>query len=165
MSVEGCHGRQWTRQHGAAAVEFAFVFPVLFLLVYGVIVYSYVFVLQQAITYAAQVAAEAAVAVDPDQDNAATLRETAVRSTASSVLRWLPEGQRMRVVGTSGERVGVALCPRGTAGCPSDSDALRITLTFDLTTPTSLFPVLNLYIVGSVPPLPATLTSAAIVRI
>src|SRR5258708_37699419 len=59
-------GREPRTQRGAAAVEFAFVFPVLFLLIYGVIVYSYIFVLQESINYAAQQAAEAAVAVEPN---------------------------------------------------------------------------------------------------
>lgn len=153
------------RQAGAAAVEFAFVFPILFMLVYGVIVYAYVFVLQQSITYAAQEAAEAAVAVDPGLPDAFTQQQAAVRATAVSALSWLPAGQRSRVLGSGGEKVSVVLCPLGNEGCPSDSDALRVTLTFDVTAPTQLFPVLNLYIVGSVPPLPATLTATAVVRI
>lgn len=58
-------GLSRVRERGASAVEFALVFPVLFLLVYAVIVYSYTYVLQQAITYTAQHLAEAAVAVNP----------------------------------------------------------------------------------------------------
>lgn len=133
------------------------------MLVYGVIVYAYVFVLQQSITYAAQEAAEAAVAIEPSLGLAP--QQAAVRATAVSALSWLPAGQRSRVLGSSGEKVSVVLCPQGNEGCPSDSDALRVTLTFDVTLPTPLFPVLNLYIVGSVPPLPTTLTATAVVRI
>jgi Flp pilus assembly protein TadG len=150
---------------GAAAVEFAFVFPILFLLIYGVIVYSYVFVLQESLTFAAQEAAEAAVKVAPDVDDADALRDANARATAQNVLRWLPESQRRRVLGSSGEKVGVAICQAGTGTCPSDSDAITVTLTFDVTTPTELFPVLNLYIVGRVPPLPAALVAQATARI
>ena len=56
------------RQHGSAAVEFTFVFPLLFMLVYGVITYSFLFLLTTAVHYAAQVGAEAAVAVAPRAD-------------------------------------------------------------------------------------------------
>lgn len=163
MSGSAISGQRCRRQTGAAVVEFAFVFPILFMLVYGVIVYAYVFVLQQSITYAAQEAAEAAVAIEPSLGLAQ--QQSAVRSTAVSALSWLPAGQRSRVLGSSGEKVSAVLCPQGNEGCPSDSDALRVTLTFDMTVPTPLFPVLNLYIVGSVPPLPATLTATAVVRI
>ena len=37
------------RQHGSAAVEFTFVFPLLFMLVYGVITYSFLFLLTTAV--------------------------------------------------------------------------------------------------------------------
>ncbi len=157
-------GVQRRPQRGAAAVEFALVFPMLFLLVYGVIVYAYVFVLQESIVYAAQEAAEAAVAVDPEVGGFAE-QQAVVRSTAVAVLGWLPQSQRSRVLGDGGEKVAVRLCPEGSQGCPIDSDALVVTLTFDVLTPTPLFPVLNLYIVGSVPPLPTALTATAVVRI
>ncbi|MDD3762292.1 MAG: pilus assembly protein [Nevskiales bacterium] len=152
------------RSRGAATVEFAFVFPILFLLVYGVIVYSYVFVLQQSMTYAVQLAADAAVKVDPKAEDASALRAAAVRQTVVSALSWLPEGQRQRVIGTGGERVIIESCPAGAADCPSDSSALRLTLRFNLRSP-DLFPVLDLYIVGRVPPLPESLSATAIVRI
>src|SRR5690606_27104241 len=107
-----------TRQAGAAVVEFAFVFPILFLLVYGVIVYAYVYVVQQSITYAAQEAAEAAVAVSPAQDDPFAQQQAVVRASAVSVLSWLPASQRQRVLGAGGEKVDVSLCPKGTSGCP-----------------------------------------------
>jgi Flp pilus assembly protein TadG len=150
---------------GAAAVEFAFVFPILFLLIYGVIVYSYVFVLQESLTYAAQEAAESAVKVDPESPNADALRTSNVRSTAQAVLRWLPESQRKRVLGAGGEKVAVAFCSAGSGNCPADSAAVTVTLTFDVLQPTELFPILNLYIVGRVPPLPDTLVAQATARI
>ena len=143
-------------QSGAAAVEFAFVFPVLFLLIYGVIVYSYVFVLQESINYAAQQAAEAAVAVEPQSagyDAAATAQ---ARSMASRVLQWLPQSQQMRVLGEGGEKVEV------TFGSAGDSDVVQVQLRFALP---GLFPVMNLPIVGKVPYLPPQLIAQAVARV
>ncbi len=153
------------RQSGAAAVEFAFVFPILFMLMYGTVVYSYVFVLQQSLHYAVQEAAEAAVKVDPGAPGADSLRESNARAAATRALSWMPPSQRVRVVGDSGERVGVTLCGAGSANCPPDSDAITVTLNFDMFDPSPLFPVLNIFIVGSVPPLPERLTASATARV
>lgn len=153
-------------QGGAAAVEFAFVFPILFLLIYGVIVYSYVFVLQESINFASQEAAEAAVAVDPDEPDADALRDAAVRATARATLGWLSDAHRERVLGSGEQKVGVEFCQAGAGTfCPGDSDAVRVTLVFDIAESEPIFPVLNLYIVGRVPPLPETLTAQAVARL
>ena len=146
------------RQRGASAVEFAFVFPILFLLVYGVIVYSYIYVIQQSLTYSAQQSAEAAVAVNPIP--AATLNtriEQRVRAVAVESLRWMPLRQRERVIGATGERVQVAF-----QSIDGDESVVRVTLTFDVP---GLFPALELPLVGNVPPLPARLRAEAIARI
>lgn len=148
-------------QHGAAAVEFAFVFPMLFLLVYGVVVYSYLYLVQESLSYAAQEATEAAVAVDPERPGGDDIRRANARATAVSALSWLPAAQRERVLGSAGEKVQVDICSAGTGICPPDDDAVTVTLTFEVRMPESLFPVLNLYIVGSVPPLPETLVAKA----
>lgn len=154
------------KQSGGAAVEFAFVFPFLFLLMYGVVVYAYVFVLQESINFAAQEAAEAAVAVDPRADNPDTLRTQRVRATAVAVLNWLPDSQKQRVIGTSGELVEIEYCAAGSGGlCPDDTDGVIITLNFNMTTPDDLFPVLDMPLVGSVPPLPTQLRARAVVRV
>lgn len=150
-------------------VEFAFVFPLLFLLVYGIVVYAYVYVLQQSLTYAAQQAADAVVAVDPSQPDADDLRVRRARETAAASLSWLPASQRRRVLGDEGEAVRVATCPAGFEDCPTDSDAMRVTLNFILSEGecqrNSLFPVVNLYLVGCIPPLPRQLSATAVVRI
>ncbi|MEQ1439618.1 TadE/TadG family type IV pilus assembly protein [Fontimonas sp. SYSU GA230001] len=171
MNATSPAGSRGRRETGAALVEFAFVFPILFLLVYGVIVYAYVYVIQQSITYAAQEAAEAAVAVSPAVDDYFTQQQTVVRATAVSALSWLPPKQRERVLGAAGEKVDVQPCLKGASGCPVDTDALRVTLRFTVRPDSSncskdaLFPMLNLYFVGCVPPLPETLTATAVVRI
>jgi Flp pilus assembly protein TadG len=153
------------RSRGAAAVEFALIFPILFLLIYGVIVYSYIFALQSALYFAAQEAAEAAVKVDPSASNADDLRRSNARSTAVSVLNWLPDGQKSRVLGSNGDAVTVNFCAAGGSGCPSDSDGVIVTLTYRLREPTDLFPIINLPMVGPVPPMPTALTATATARI
>ena len=153
-------------QSGAVAVEFAFVFPLLFMLMYGVVVYGYTFVLQQSLNFAAQEAAEAAVAVDPRADAADTLRNQRVRDTATAILNWLPAGQKQRVIGSSGEQVEIEYCTGGSGGlCPSGTDAIIVTLNFSMTTPVYLFPVLDMPLVGQIPPLPEQLTARAVARI
>lgn len=143
-------------QRGAAAVEFAFVFPVLFLLIYGVIVYSYVFVLQESINFAAQQAAEAAVAVEPGVAGYDALATARARSMASRVLNWLPQSQQTRVLGETGDKVEVSFSNAG------DSDVVQVRLRFSLP---GLFPVLNLPIVGEVPRLPLQLIAQAVARV
>ena len=141
------------RQRGATAIEFAFVFPILFLLLYGIVVYAYVFLINESITFVAQESAEAAVAVDPNLNAAYEARVTQqARDTAQRLLQWLPEDQKGRVLGTEGSRVAVTF--------PSDGpqDLVQIDLAFDLE---GLFPVVELPFVGSVPPLPNQLRAQA----
>ena len=154
------------QQSGAAAVEFALVFPILFLLIYGVIVYSYLFVIQESITYTAQEAAEATVAVDPETGTDAD-RSTRARDTARAILAWMPQNQRERVLGdASGSAVGVQHFAAGTnAACPSDSDCVIVTLTFNVATPNNLFPVITLPGIGALPPMPTALIARAVVRV
>ncbi len=145
------------RQRGASAIEFAFVFPVLFLLVYGVIVYSYVYVLQQSITFAAQHAAEAvsSVAMQPVESYDKRVLDH-IRSTVTEQLRWLPEDQRSRVLGTSGANVTADFSE------VDGSSVVRVGLRFDLP---GLFPSVELPLVGKVPPLPPALIAQATARL
>ncbi len=145
-------------QRGAAAVEFAFVFPVLFLLVYGVIVYSYIYVLQQSITYSAQQSAESAVAVNPDPAADLNARiEQRVRAVAVASLNWLPASQRVRVTGANGEKVQVLFQTIDT-----NQSVVKVTLEFDVP---GLFPALSFPVLGNIPPLPNTLRAQAVARI
>lgn len=145
-------------QRGASAVEFAFVFPVLFLLVYGVIVYSYVYVLQQSITFGAQQSAEAAVAVNPSPSETLEDRiRQRVRAVAVESLSWLPSDQRERVIGTNGDKVQVLI-----ETIDKDQSVVRVTLEF---TVPGLFPTLELPLVGNIPPLPSQLRAQAVARI
>lgn len=163
------HVKERFHQCGGAMVEFAFVFPLLFLLIYGIIVYSYIFVLQESINFAAQEAAASAVAVDPRNNPAFDAVVIArVRNTAVSVLRWLPNSQSTRVLGSNGDKVQVTTCAAGSAGCPPDSDGVIVKLVFDVTQPTSLFPTVTFggfMGINEVPPMPTQLKAQATVRI
>lgn len=149
---------QWRLQTGATAMEFALIFPLLFALLYGVIVYSYVLVLQESITFAAQQAASRAVSVSPEATGGAyadTVRAQA-REGAVRALVWLPEPQQARVLGNNGDAVDVSL-----VADPAGS-VVEVNLNFDLA---GLFPAVILPFVGEIPPLPAVLNASASVLV
>ncbi|AOI65478.1 pilus assembly protein TadE [Burkholderia territorii] len=52
---------RWRRQRGVAAVEFAFVFPLFFLIFYAIVTFGMVFIIQQSLTFAASEGARAAL--------------------------------------------------------------------------------------------------------
>lgn len=152
------HRTRLQRQQGAVAVEFALIFPILFLLMYGIVVYSYVFVLNSALNYAAQESVASALRVAPGEPN--SRRETEALQRARDALNWLPASQRNRIFGEAGSIV------RFGEDCPlaPESDCIRVRLVMPLQVP-ALFPVLRLPFVGTVPPLPETLRAEAVARI
>lgn len=138
---------------GAAALEFAFLLPLLLLLIYGMVVYSYLFVVQEAITFAAQEAAESAVKVDPTADDYEDLVEAEVRATAARVLDFLPASQRARVV-VNDPVIGPS--PTGIGGI------VTVNLRFNFI---GLFPQIPLPGLGAIPPMPGTLVATAVVGV
>lgn len=82
------------RQRGIAAIEFAFIFPIFFLIFYGIVTYGVIFVAQQSITMAAEEGARAALryAANPDD------RETNAKNAATgngSAAAWLNANNRL----------------------------------------------------------------------
>ena len=55
-------------ENGAAAIEFALVFPLFFLIFYAILTYGMIFVAQQSITLAAAEGARAALRFASDED-------------------------------------------------------------------------------------------------
>lgn len=162
MEAQRSSAMRRCKQAGAAAVEFAFVFPILLFLIYGLVVYAYIFVMQESITFVAQQAAASAVSVAPNT-NAATHRSqmtTLAQNTVTQSLSWVGTAQVSRVSST------VTFCSQaGGATCPTDGgDAVVVTVIFNLTTPTPLFPVLS-FGAGQIPPTPTQLLAKATVRI
>lgn len=150
------------RQTGSAMIEFAFVFPILLFMIYGLVVYAYIFVLQESVTFVAQQAAAAAVSVAPSSTTATTNAQitTLAQSTVTQYLSWLSSDQLSRVSTT------VSFCS-ATAGttCPTDgSNAVVVTVNFNMNAPAQLFPTLD-FGAGAFPPMPANLASTATVRI
>jgi Flp pilus assembly protein TadG len=149
-------------QGGSVVVEFAFVFPILFMLIYGTIVYSYVFVINESIHYAAKTAAESAIRVDPAAGDYDVLVSNTARSTASRVLDWMPASQRARFADSTGEAIGSVSFESTVDGMR----AVRVELDFDVSeSRPAIFPVLTLPFVGEVPPLPDRMRASAIALI
>lgn len=147
------------RQGGAALIEFAFVLPMLLILLIGMSYYGYVFMLQAAVTNAAQQAANAATATDPvglsQSDYDALIGDTVASSLFSS-LDWLPDSI---LDGTSRDSL---ICnsddgdlPIGCGSAVSGEGILRVTVTMNVTANSSpLLPQINLPPFGPIPPVP-----------
>lgn len=151
------HPRQ--RHSGASAVEFALIFPVMFAVAYAAIVYSYVYLLQQSVNFAAQQGAQAAVAVVPQSDIATTTAKRLSNASlaVTNTLSWLPVDQTTRVSVSSPSD-----CGNGTTPVAGSSFVFRVN--FDMGSGTgALFPTFfNLPMIGTIPPLPATLVACAV---
>lgn len=139
-------------QRGAVAVEFAFVFPILFMLMYGTVVYAYVFVIQQSLTFAAQEAAEAVVQLDPSADPD---YQQVAKDMVDKTLTWLPRKEHLAK--------DVTVVNEGVQPCPSTSDCISVVVTYNLEA-SALFPEIR---VGglALPPIPDTLRATAVARI
>ena len=147
----------WRRaQSGASAIEFALVFPLLVALIYGGLVYSYVFLLQQAINFAAQQGVQAALAVVPTSNGAndSSKRMQNADLVAKSTLNWLPAAQLTRVTTSA---AGSCTVPSGTSG-------FTYQVSFDLSGSGGLFPSIAAlpFGLGTIPPLPSNLVACAV---
>ncbi|WP_188380644.1 TadE family protein [Oxalicibacterium faecigallinarum] len=86
------------RGKGAAAIEFALVFPLFFIVFYGILTYGMIMLAQQSITLAAAEGARAALRHVPEE----SARETNAKEAATgthSVAAWL--GTKLAFTGTS----------------------------------------------------------------
>lgn len=163
------------RQRGAAAMEFALVFPVIFLLLYGVMSFGALLYVQIAVSRAVQDGARSVVLV-PDPSGGQSRDYTPVigqvlESLAASALAppgsngsfvarraWLEANVRSRVIVAEGNCAATAasgLCATITLRFPySDADGTR------------LLPSISLPMVGGTEAwLPDTLSSSATVRL
>jgi len=134
------------RLRGATAVEFILLFPLMFAIAYGGVVYSYIYMVQQAINFAAQQGAQAALAVVPTS-NAATTQQnrlTSATNAATATLIWLPKKVTM---------------PPAAGNCAPPAGSFTFEVDF---APTGLFPLVTLPLVGTFPPVPATMYACAV---
>jgi len=77
-----------TKIRGVAAVEFALVFPVLFLMLYGLLTYSLIFAMQHSLSLAAAEGGRAAVRFIMEKDDIEARRGAACEQIQES-LSWL----------------------------------------------------------------------------
>lgn len=82
---------QFKKQQGAAAIEFAIIFPIFFLIFYAIITYGLIFAAQQTVTLAAAEGARAAVRYQTGQDQNArkAARIAAACDMSNKALIWL----------------------------------------------------------------------------
>lgn len=141
--------RASARDLGSAAVEFALVFPLLFLVLYGIVTYSVVFVAQQSLTLAAEEGARAALVYRGAESVAGAL--AARSSNACNVAHQ-----------TTGWLSAYAQCAAQAQSCSYDSTmaCVQVTLTYDYADH-PLVPTLPLLSLA----LPQTLSSVATVQL
>jgi Flp pilus assembly protein TadG len=98
------------REGGLAAVEFALVFPIFFLLFYGLVMWAFILILQESMTFAAQSGARAALAARYEDVPPATHLATATtlaRDSVGRALDWMPPDWKDNVLGTDNGKVEV----------------------------------------------------------
>jgi Flp pilus assembly protein TadG len=137
------------RERGTAAVEFAMIFPLFFVILYGIVTFSLIFVAQQNLTLAAEEGARAALNYQTATStaNALAARTAAACTAASNMVASL---------------ISKAKCVSSGTTCSYDAamDCVNVTLTYDYAD-NPLVP--NLPLTGFV--LPASLVSSAMVQL
>ena len=142
-------------QRGTAAIEFALVFPVFFVLLYGIITYCLIFVAQQSLTLAAEEGARAALryAATP------AARGTTACAVATQSVSWLGVANIACVASITPTCSAPPVAPCVSAG---SAYPIKVTVTY----PYSAQPLVPL-LLGSLMnvAVPATLGSSATVQI
>ncbi|WP_120971801.1 TadE/TadG family type IV pilus assembly protein [Comamonas sp. lk] len=126
------------REQGAAAIEFAVLFPIFFLIFYAIVTYGLIFAAQQTVTLAAAEGARAAVRYQAgkDQDARKVARIAAACDMSNQVLAW------MRKTGTGQATPASGVCATGitkteistvTAQCSALSGVtcIKVLVTYD----------------------------------
>lgn len=114
-------GRQ--RQGGVAAIEFALAFPLFFVILYAIVMYSMMFLVQHSLTSAAAEGARAALAYQYATTTSAALtsRASAACTRALASVSWMAQAPSCAQT--------ISTAP---AGCTSNTamDCVQITLTY-----------------------------------
>ncbi|WP_259294979.1 TadE/TadG family type IV pilus assembly protein [Paraburkholderia sp. DHOC27] len=137
------------RQRGVAAVEFALVFPLFFVVMYGIVTFSLVFVAQQSLTLAAEEGARAALNYQQATSVSAALtaRANAACSAATNMIATM---------------VNTATCVATPTTCNYNAsmDCVNVTLTYNYAS-NPLIPNLPLMNMA----MPSALVSSAMVQL
>ncbi|MGI4812252.1 MAG: TadE/TadG family type IV pilus assembly protein [Janthinobacterium lividum] len=151
-------GRVRARQRGLAAVEFAIVFPLLFVIFYGIVSYSLIFVAQQTLTMAAEEGARAALAYDSAvTTNTATV--TTACTAAKNAASWI--GANTLCCATGAAPSG-GTCTAPVLSACAYSSAIKC-LSMDLVYDLSAHPIIPV-LPGTTLVLPTLLRSSATVQ-
>ncbi|MCD7041322.1 MULTISPECIES: TadE/TadG family type IV pilus assembly protein [Pseudomonas fluorescens group] len=134
------------KQKGAAAIEFALVFGIFFAVFYGLISYTLPLLLMQSFNQAALEAVRQAMAVDPvaAADTYPTKVTERAKDTVMTQLDWIPTSFQF-------SRDFVSATYTGTT--------LNVTISYPTHLLYSVFPVLVVPGIGTVPNLPANLSA------
>lgn len=138
-------------------IEFALVFPVVFFLIYSLLGYGLLFMLEQNITLAAEEGARAAIAIDPEPFGADTTAYTTAvtnraRSVAKDRLNWLPEYQRTLVSDNITVTVGAG-------------NVATVRVSYPNYESNPIIPAIRLPGFGSVPPYPGDIFAEAKIQL
>jgi Flp pilus assembly protein TadG len=139
-------------QRGVAAIEFALVFPVFFMLLYGIITYVLIFLAQQSLALAAEEGARAALRYTTAD------RGTIGCNTATQLIKWL---------GSDAGGNPIATCtPIGPVACAFPAGTTAQCITVKIIYPYSSKPLVPL-LLGPLMnvAIPAKLASSATVQI
>ena len=146
-----------TSQQGTSAIEFAFVFPLLFAVTYAAIVYGYVFFVQQTLNFLGQEAARNMVRVDPTTPGYSGVLAAAATNSVNQSKAQLPLIGRDAIVTTVTPGIDPMGMPTRTVTVSMPIAALTTGGGF-----ASIPLPMNL---GTFPPLPTTLAASAVIRV
>lgn len=146
------------KQCGAAAIEFALLFILFFVVFYALVSYAFAMMLQESFQHAAEEGARAAIAVDSLAFASNADYQSAVETQAGTMvgnsLAWLPNGVKDQVLG-----VGNANVQMGWAG----ANTLTVTVIYAGYGANPVIPALTFPGIGQVPRLPADLVGYAVI--
>lgn len=150
------------RARGAAAIEFALIFPLFFAILYAAVSYSLAMLLQMGMSNAAADGTRAAIQlVDPLQFNQAGFNAAAKQRVTQAVrasLAWLPASKVDAIVAN----INISTAPDPGNGAGSATGVrVNVLVQWKGYSSDPLIPVLDLPLVGKVPNLPNDLSGSA----
>jgi Flp pilus assembly protein TadG len=146
-------------QTGAAAIEFALLFVLFFVVFYALVSYGMAMLLKESFQHAAEEGARSALAVDnlafASTGAYKTQVESRVKTTVGTSLAWLPSGIKTKVLGAG----------NGNVQPTWSGTTLTVTVVYTGYTTSPPIPVLTFPVIGQVPRLPADLVGRAVIEL
>lgn len=143
---KGAYGYAGRKQKGAAAIEFAMVFVLFFIVFYGAVSYSLPLMMVQTFNHASSEAVRRAIALQPGAANYSLEAQTVVAQQIS----WMPAAVRSRVVIS--------------APAPAANGIFTVRISY----PYRQFPLVPFLVfpgIGEIPRLPNVLEATASIRL